>query len=270
LVLQGALRVTVAVQCWGAAAQAVQGSGLSPPMQLLQAARVIPEALAERGDALAAAVLVVIGLAVLVRPNWPGLLATVGWFAAAAAAAVLGPGESWDWLSPGEQLVRIAAPMSLALLDWWPPRARFSLGRFLVALWMLRATAGLSTIAQGIKTLADTLHREQLYELLEGFVVCCIGPAPPVEHHERWLGLVGGLDVGLALAFLTVRSRPAAGLLIGWNVLRIGAWTLAFGTQGYSETLLRVAQAGGPLVILLFWLLTVRETPPTILPAPKK
>jgi hypothetical protein len=83
---------------------------------------------------------------------------------------------------------------------------------------------------------------------------------------RRALGVAGGVQIGLALALLSARSRPLAALATLWGLLSAASWTLAYGRRGYDQTLLCSAQATAPLCVLLFWLAAVRERRPSYVP----
>jgi hypothetical protein len=261
------LRVVVAIQCWGAAADRLHGRSISDFAR--HAFQGLDPASAEaiQFDRFVAIALLLMGLLVLVRPAWVALLAVLGWFTVQAVGALTAADGTTNWIVPAEQLVRIMAPLSLALIDWWPPKLKFSLGRFLFAMGLLRIAATVSIAAGGVSMLISGGDPSRLLPLAKKALVM-IGSADPSDATAGMaMGLIGGIDLGMALSLIATRSRGVAVLVGLWSVWRICLWTLAYGPQGYSETLLRVAQAGAPLAMAAFSYLAVKEAPPQILPA---
>jgi hypothetical protein len=182
------------------------------------------------------------------------------------------PDGQLNFFAPAEQVVRAAAPISLALIDWWPPPLKFSLGRFLFGLGFLRSAAVMSLIAQGLRTLISLPDRPRAIELVQR-AATAVGAGPLTETQAGMgLGLLGGIDVGVAIAFFATRSRLVAFLTMIWCLFRVSLWTFAYGAGGYADTLLRAGLVGAPFVAMAFSVLAVRELPPLILPAdaPKK
>lgn len=265
--VQGVLRVVVAIQCWGAAAELLRDGGPSNLSRLVFQGLSTGSTEGLQFDRVVGMTLLLCGLVTLVRPIWVALLAAGGWFVAqAVASSVMADGEL-NLFAPAEQVVRAAAPVSLALVDWWPPRLKFSLGRFLFGLGFLRTGAVISLMAQGLRTLLSLPDRARSLELVQK-AVASVGAGPLSETQAAMgLGLLGGIDVGIAIAFVATRSKLVAFLMAAWCLFRISLWTFAFGAGGYADTLLRAGLVGAPVVAMAFSVLAVRELPPEILPA---
>lgn len=265
--VQGLLRVVVAVQCWGAAADRLQGR---TPSDL---ARILFEGMNAAGpeavqlDRFVAVALLLIGLISLVRPVWIALFAASGWFGAQAVAAAMSADGHWNLFLPAEQVIRAASPLALAFIDWWPPKLKFTLGRFLMSLSLLKWSAVISLAGQGLRTLLSMPDRPRLLELVERAAAAFKFGPWSLEQCGMAVGAMGGIDLGVALAFAMTRSRGVALIAGAWCVCRVGLWTFAFGPDGYAETLLRSGLVGAPLTIAAFSFLAVRERPPEILTA---
>ena len=270
--VQGILRVVVAVQCWGAAAERLQGRGSSELARLLFHGLNGSDPAIVQLDRFVAAALLVVGLLSLVRPVWIAQFAAAGWFVAQGFAVATAADGNWNSFRLAEQLIRIAPPIALALVDWYPPKLRFTLGRFLISLGMLKYAAVISLSAQGLRTLLSIPDRARLLEMTEKVASTFKWGSWSPDQAGMAVGALGGIDIGVALAFAASRSRAVALVTAAWCLARISLWTFAFGPNGYADTLLRVALVGAPLTMAAFSIFAVKEQPPEILPvaAPKK
>jgi len=265
-VVQGMLRVVVAVQCWGAAAQQLQASSTTELAQSLFSGLGESSPVPVQFDRIAGIALLAAGLLTLVRPAAIAVLAIVAWFGAQLISSATGGGPAATF-GVSEQLIRIGAPFALALIDWWPPRLAFSLGRFLFALGLLKLTLCASLAGQGLRALLSIPDRPQFAALVEKTVAKCLGETWSPLRTDMAVGVLGGIDLAVAISLAVTRSRA---LCIGgaiWIAFRIGLWTVALGPDGYAETLIRAGLVGAPLVLAAFSILAVREGKAEILPA---
>ncbi|MBX3442467.1 MAG: hypothetical protein KF774_08665 [Planctomyces sp.] len=267
-VVQALMRVIVAIQCWGAAAQGLGGQSPSDVARWLFLESSFRAAEILRFDRFVALGLLAAGLVSLVRPMWLALFAAAGWFAAEAAASLTRGGEPGAAFVALEHAVWIAAPISLAMLDWWPPKLKFTLGRFVFALGLLRWTAATSLAAQGAKQLWSLGERTRLEELVSRSLTAAHAADGTPEQIPLAMGALAGADIAIALLLAATRSRSVACLAGAWCLARIAMWTLAFGPEGYPETLVRAALPGAPLVLAAFAFIGTRVAPPEILPQP--
>jgi len=265
-VVQGLLRVIVAVQCWGAAAQQLQAKSTSDLAQALFAGLGELSPVPVQFDRISGVVLLAAGLLTLVRPAALAVLAIVAWFAAQLLSTATGNATSTAF-SVSEQLVRVGAPFALALIDWWPPKLAFSLGRFLFALGLLKLTLCLSLGGQALRALVSIPDRPQFTALVEKAASKLPGEPWSPLRLDMAVGVLGGIDLAVAICLLVTRSRAVAigGAL--WIAFRTTLWTIALGPDGYAETLIRAGLVGSPLVLAAFSILAVRESKPQILPA---
>jgi hypothetical protein len=265
-VVQGLLRVVVAVQCWGAAAQQLQAKSTSELAQALFGGLGDTSPVPVQFDRVAGVVLLAAGLLTLVRPAAIAVLAIVAWFGAQIISTATGDAATVGF-SVSEQLVRVGAPFALALIDWWPPKLAFSLGRFLFALGMLRLTLCLSLAGQGLRTLLSIPDRPALCDIVSKAVEKCFGEPWSEVRTEMAVSVLGGIDLAVAISMMATRSRAVAIGGAAWIAFRTSLWTIALGPDGYAETLIRAGLVGAPVVLAAFSILAVREPKPEILPA---
>lgn len=265
-VVQGLLRVVVAVQCWGAAAQQLQAKSTSELAQALFGGLGDTSPVPVQFDRVAGIALLAAGLITLVRPAAVAVLAIVAWFGAQLISSATGDPSAIAF-SVSEQLIRVGAPFALALIDWWPPKLAFSLGRFLFALGFLKLTLCLSLGGQALRELLSIPDRPQFAALVEKAVGKCFAEPWSPMRVDMAVGVLGGIDLAVAISLLVTRSR---GVAIGgalWLAFRMSLWTIALGPDGYAESLVRAGLVGAPLVLAAFSILAVRESKPEILPA---
>jgi hypothetical protein len=269
-VVQGLLRVIVAVQCWGAAAQQLQAKSTSELAQALFGGLGELSPVPVQFDRISGVVLLAAGLLTLVRPAAIAVLAIVAWFGAQIISTATGD-VSMIGFSVSEQLVRVGAPFALALIDWWPPKLAFSLGRFLFSLALLRLTLCISLAGQAFRTLLSIPERPAQCDLVTKAVEKCLGEPWSAMRTDMAVGVLGGVDLAVAICLMATRSRAVAIGGAAWIALRTSLWTIALGPDGYAETLIRAGLVGAPLVLAAFSILAVREPKPEILPAvPRK
>lgn len=263
-VVLATLRIAVAVQCWGAAAGWLHGHddyGLTG--YLVSAGRFTDVWVATALDRVSWA-LAACGLLTLVRPCWPVLLPVTAWFSLIAA---VGPAAEQDPLRPCLQSVRYLAPFSLMLLDLWPPRVKFSLGRCLVGLFLLRLGSVLTFGAHALLALDQSRRGGPLEDLLTATCQQAAQLSLTPDQARAALGIIGGLELGLTLGLLLSRSRTMAFLMTGWGALAAMSHVLAYGPQQFYQVLLEASHAGAPCALGLYWWLAVKEQPPILRPA---
>jgi hypothetical protein len=205
------------------------------------------------------------GALTLVRPCWPVLLPVVGWFGVIAAVASV----ERHRLEPAEQAVRILAPLSLMLLDLWPPRAKFTLGRAGLAIFFLRLGIAATFIGHGLVALQQSRVGGNFVELIQGSFQNVAGVEVSDDHARQALGIIGGIDIGLGLGIILTRSKVFALYMAFWGVLTAMSRVLAYGPDAYPLVLLRAANGGAPFALFLYWFLALKELPPITLPAEK-
>lgn len=258
------LRITVALECWGAAAARLShGSdfGLMPFLRREAGFDALTSAslLDNCGWGLAAC-----GFLTLFRPCWPVLLPVTAWFALIAA---IGPLSGLEPYRPVTHAVRYLAPFALLLLDFWPPRLSFSLGRAMVALILLRLGIVLSLLGQGWLALGQSRTGGPLVRQLQVALHSVFRWTTSADQAQTALGIVGGVLMGLAIGLLLVRSRGIALLIAICGSAAAMTYVIAGGNSAWDQTLLHAAPAGSAFTIFLYWWLAVREQPAITVPA---
>jgi hypothetical protein len=264
--MKATLRVVVAVQCLGAAALRLSLKRSSPLSLFFQENLGWTEAQSAQFDDGAAIALLVIGLLTALRPAWPVLLPVVVWFASISLVPLVQGVNTVAVLEPIEHASRILAPLALLVLDFWPPRLRSHLGRTIVSMWLLRLAAALTFAGHGVVALLHSLERGHFLELLLSGWGAVIQTELDEPSARQLLAVIGGIDLGLAMNVLFARSRPVLAYMALWGFATAAVRMVHFGPEAYPESLLRIANGGVPVVVLLYVSLALKETKPEIIP----
>lgn len=260
-VLKATLRVIVAVQCLGAAAQWLAMGQDSTIANFLFFDLNWPEAQAAQFDTYAAYGLMACGILTLVRPCWPVLLPVTGWFLAVSLISLVRDEGAIPVLDPVEQAARYGGPLALLILDFWPPRLKSHLGRTFACVWLLRLAAAATFAGHGIVAITHSMNGGHYVDLLMDTTRQVFG-WDVSEDNARWmLAIIGGIDIGLALNVVASRSKPIVFYMAIWGLATAATRVVSLGPQAYPETLIRVANGGLPLVILLYWSLSIKQPP---------
>jgi hypothetical protein len=265
-ILQGSLRVIVAVQCWGWAAGRLDQQRSSPLSGLVERAYQLgPEALGRLDDAVACA-LILCGVVVLLRPMTPVLIPVILWQLLWVVGTVVpGIGESPAW-EPARQAAGIMAPLALMLIDFWPPRIKPSMTLTRCAMFLLRQGTFVTFAAYGIVTLQQALHGGSDLELLRQSVHKLTQRELVEELARPMLAGIGAVNIALALCLVSSRNRAIALLMTVWGLAAAFSHTVADGRHGYDVTMTLFANGGAPLTLFLYWTFTLQERPPALLP----
>lgn len=263
-VVLATLRIVVALQCWGAASAILHSgddfgltrflsevAGLKPIWTHLWLDRI--------GWLLAAC-----GLITLLRPCWFVLLPVTLWFGLVIAVATL---KTRDWFRPAEQATLCMVPFALLLLDFWPPRLKYSLGRGLLAMFLLRVAAAAAFVAYGVKILLQVRSTGAYAHAVERVIQNVAQTSLAPEQLQSVLGILGGIAVGGGILLLFIRSRALALVLSGAGIVAAATAVLAEGPAAYPLVLLRSGLWGAVFAMFLHWALAVREQPPIVRPA---
>ncbi len=260
------LRVTVAVQCLGAAAQRLSAGTVSPVAEFLIVDVQWPEAQAWQLDNGIAYGLMVAGILIALRPSWPVLLPVTVWFIATAVVPLVrsvSPTSVIEFVAVG---LRYLSPLSLMILDFWPPRLKSHLGRTVVAMWMLRLAATATFFGTGLLAILHSVEPGPSLALFQEVANQLRGAPLSNIVARTGLGAVGGLFMALALNMLVTRSKPVLVGAMAMGFVSAFSRMVESGPAGYPETLVRFAQIGAPLVLLLYFSLSIREFPPEVVP----
>lgn len=266
-VLKATLRVIVAVQCFGAAAQTLSMDVESSIASFLLTDLSWAQEQVSQVDRYAAYGLLASGVLTLLRPCWPVLLPVSVWFAAGTLVGVVSDGGMPSILRAIEQSARVAAPLGLLLLDFWPPRLKSHLGRTVVTIWLLRLAIAATFAGHGLMALLHSLQGGGFLELLTVNCDKVFGWEMADTEARLVLAILGGIDLGLALNVIASRSRPIVAYMAFWGVATAASRVVLLGPQAYPEVLVRAAHGGIPLVLLLYWSLSIRQPPAEVVKA---
>jgi hypothetical protein len=264
--VQATLRVVVAVQCWGMAAARLHLDRDTNTGRFLQAIYEIPAARVDQLETYAAYALIVSGLLTLVRPSWAVLLPVSGWLLAETAAGLWHDSSTATILEAGTHGVRIVVPIALLLVDYWPPSLRPTLSFCRTTVILLQLGIAVTYTAYGLVAMHQFRNGGPMVDLIVQSVQKVWQRTLEPASVQQTLAVIGAVDIGAAFVILTSRSRTCALWLTAWGVLTASLYFLALGVQGYHESLMRVADGGAPLAVLLFWIRAVREQKPQFVP----
>lgn len=157
------------------------------------------------------------------------------------ASAHMVRGDIYAELSLGEQAVRFISPLVLLLMLTKPNPRRIALG-FL-------AIASFSTFAvHGYKALNCYGPFTDLILLTsERFALLKIDQSTA----EYSLYIIGGIDIVVAFLLLSIRWRSVAMYMVFWGMITASSRMTALGWSAWPETLIRAANWGAPLAVLL-------------------
>ena len=265
--LKATLRVVVAVQCFGAAARTLSMEVESRIAGFLVSDLNWPQAQADQLDLYVAYGLIACGVLTLLRPSWVLLLPVVVWFAGTSVMSLVKNEGPMPFLEPIAQASLPIAPLALLILDFWPPTLKSHLGRTVASMWLLRLAAAATFAGHGLLALHHSIDGGESLDLLTAVADKVFG-WEMTEAKARWaLMIVGGLNLGLALNVLTSRSKPIVLLMTVWGFATAASAMILAGPQAFPEAMLRVANGGIPLVLLLYWTLSIKETPVEVVKA---
>lgn len=260
-VLKATLRVVVAVQCLGAAGRVLSMGAESTIARFLMFNQGWTEARALQVDQYGAYALIACAILTLLRPCWPVLLPVTAWFAATSAMAVIRDEGAVPVLEPFEHAARYGAPLALLLLDFWPPTLKSHLGRTALCMWILRLAAAATFAGHGIVALLHGMEGGHFVDLLTAFCEKVLGRQIS-EGDARWaLAVIGGIDLGLAVNVVVSRSKPVVLYMAFWGFATASTRIVLMGLEAWPEVLIRAANGGIPLVLLLYWTLSIRQPP---------
>lgn len=266
--VQATLRVVVAIQCWGYAACALHLAQPFPVLELLQQAYDVPEEQIAQWTEYGSYYLIACGAVSLFRPTWLLLLPLLAWQAGmTTAAVVLGEGRSVI-LEPALQATRFMVPLTLLLVDFYPPRVKPTLPFCLGSVGLLRLATSAALCGHGLLVLRQFQLGGELVEqiTLVGSQLFQVALEP--AEVQRSLSVIGIIEIAMGINLLIARNRLVLAGIVFWQLCSVSGDTFAYGLQGYDQTLIRIADVGAPLAVLTFWLTAIREQKPVILPEP--
>lgn len=199
-----------------------------------------------RGGAVA---ILAASLVLLVRRWRPLGYAIAGWFALSAAAETSMGGAPFYRITLAADAVRFLAPVALV---WSPAPSELARGATGRLPWrrVLEIGVGATFIAHGWEALQ---HHPQFLDYLILTSRRLLDWPLPEARAQLMLTVIGAVDVAIGLIVLAGwRARPVLGYMAVWGLITAFARTVYGGIWAYPATLVRAANAGGPLALLLF------------------
>lgn len=265
-IVQATLKVTLAIQCWGYAAGHLHLGRTDLFLRLMQPHYSLTNARVEVLSDYTAYYLIACGVICLLRPIWLLLIPVIVWQAGTATAALLLKQGDWPTLEPALQATRIVVPMSLMLVDFWPPRMKPTLAMSLSCIRLLRLATVTTFLALGIQTLYQVQYGGNLFPLAQRCCQSLFNQKFEVRQLQQILGVIGIIEIVLAVTFITSRNRLIAFCMTVWGLALAASYSFAFRFEGYDVSLIQIANAGAPFTVMLFWMAAYREQQPIILP----
>ncbi|MGB7326047.1 MAG: hypothetical protein WBD31_14335 [Rubripirellula sp.] len=201
-----------------------------------------------------------IGASIAHRLDQAALLWVAAWMIALsiadmARAAVYGE------LALAEHAVRYAAPLALLMLtrrNQSPPKTlddSHNSARYALTLLVIAASA--TFVAHGYKAIDRYAPFTDLILLSD---LQWTGFGLSQSTAERVLVIIGAVDGIIAIALVAFRLRFAAAYMGVWGVITAASRMSALGYEAWPETVLRAANGGVPLAILLFLIAQNKST----------
>ena len=184
---------------------------------------------------------------------WQIWIAFVTWYQAEGL-----PEGYFAWLVFAEQAVRIGAPLGLLLWILIPWERRSSendrqspeLSCWLeLPIWLLRLCAASTFLAHGYEA---WIHHPPFIDLIIGAGLS-VGWRIEQAAAEQMLVAIGAIDFVLSAMLLLGRFRSVVLYMSMWGLLTASSRIVHSGFGAYFETLMRAANAGAPLAIVVYW-----------------
>ena len=161
-------------------------------------------------------------------------------------------GELYAELTLGEHAVRYLVPVAFLLISWraWNPSSTYKLAR-----WLLAIACAATFLVHGYKAI-------QIYGQFTDLILLTdaewFGLELEQSTTESILFVIGVVDIIVAVLVVAIRFRAVALYMVIWGVMTASSRMTAFGIAAWPETLIRVANWGAPLALVL--LLTISRS----------
>lgn len=261
--VQGTLRVTVALQCFGAAAEAIHQQRESDVVHALAEWGLLTSDIAVQAARHSGWALLACGALTLLRPCWPVVLPVAAWFGILAAAPAV---ETQNTVAAASLAAAVTTPLVLVLVDFWPPALAFSIGRGQVAMLLLRTGIIVALVGHALLLLGECAQPGDWAAAVQAACRRVSGHDATDARVVQWLAAAAAIDLALAANLLAARVRPLALVLAAWGAALAALPVVADGPLEYPAALQRAALSGAPLALCCWWLCAVREQPPIIVP----
>ncbi len=157
-------------------------------------------------------------------------------------------GELFAELALGEQAVRFTTPIVMLLLLGGLERSSRKLAYF--AICLLTVATVTTFVVHGYKAI-------QSYGAFTDLILLTDQRLLHFEFRqataEKLLLVIGWADIIVAALLLVTRWRVIAVYLMLWGLITAASRMTAFGMNAWPDTLIRAANAGAPLVLLLLY-----------------
>ena len=253
------LRVTVAAACVGAAGEVLLANGESPVVALLLARQPGLTADPPVVARVAAGLLFAAGMFSLTRPCWPVLLPLAGWFGLIAATNLTGDSGVIALIRTAATSGGAAAAVGLLLLDLYPPRAKFSLARFLITAMIVRLSTAVVFAALGAAAIHDANFGGPGLRTVRRIGYVLTGSEPDAAVAGWCLSAFGAVQIGLALCASLARVRFVAAAMIVVAFVAVSSEVFLQGPVGVATTVRRLPECGLPATLFFIWWLAIQE-----------
>ena len=150
--------------------------------------------------------------------------------------------------------VRIFTPLALIAFLVAKRDAKPIDGLVVMGDWILRLAVAATFITHGVEAIR---LNPAFVDLLIGSANNLLGWAMSQSTATIMLYVIGVIDIALAVALLARRWRSVAGYLAFWGIVTACSRVTAAGLVGfaaaYPETLIRAANGGAPLALLILY-----------------
>ncbi|WP_437188076.1 hypothetical protein SH668x_001505 [Planctomicrobium sp. SH668] len=262
--IQLALRAVVAVQCLGIAATYIHRGHPDLLCDLIAQSYPVSEAKAKYLAGFIAHGMIGCALVTLARPiNMMLMLLFLYQLGVSIAAAItqIGP---LPVLEPALQATRIAAPLALLMIDFWPPRMKASLPICLAATTLMRLSIGISLISHGYLLLVQYHEGGDFLDATQKAVELLFlsDDSASLSLARTTLCLFGAITFSFGVTTILSRSKVTLlmSTLIGL-ILALSSFATE-GLEGYALLFKNVSLPGAPATVLLFLILAVKERKP--------
>jgi len=152
------------------------------------------------------------------------------------------------------QMARMVAPLGLMLLV----RPGDQKSRLASAVTLLRWTIAIVFLTHGIEAWQQN---PKFLDLLIGASQRLLGLSLPQSLAEQILTVIGGVDVLLAIACVSIRSSSVLWWMVIWGAITAFSRIAAHGWPfAWHETFTRITHIGLPLAVVLGWHLLKYES----------
>ena len=164
-----------------------------------------------------------------------------GWFVLEAIATTVNGGSPFYRWALGAHAVRYVAPFAIVLL--LGSKSSRS------AVWYLRAAVAATFAVHGVEAI---LAHPRFVDFLLVADRHFLGAGLTQSGAETLLVFIGGLDIVLAVAVGLGRAHPSAlGYMAVWGIVTALARVVHYAEHGVPMALIRAANAGLPLALLV-------------------